>query len=138
MSGDEDDLALSEDESIEGGGVYPKLLSGKNCAKDHDIALLQQFTVRRMQKIASVYKVDQRLNKKDLYKAIFDAMEDDQDCRVCPLGNCNPRTHYFPPQVNPPLGWVRGANGLFAPPQVAPDPQQPPVSDMSDILGKQK
>ena len=125
----ETDPALTEDEDYvptdgSENGDYPPLASGrKHCAKDFDNALLQHCTVRRMREIAKQFDaVDHKLNKSDLFKAIFDAMTDSQDCRTCPQGNCAPRTHYFPPLLLPPEGWVRGNNGLYAPPPQPPPP----------------
>ena len=120
---------LADEDYVPPGGLdngdYPQVASGaKDCAKDFDSALLQHCTVRRMREIAKKFDgVDYKLNKTDLFKAIFDAMTDSQDCRICPQGNCVPTTHYFPPLLLPPDGWVMGNNGLYGP------PQQPPVSE---------
>ena len=48
-----------------------------------------------------------------MFQAIWDAMLEDQTCQTCTGGSCDPATHYFPPIENPPLGWVRGSNGLY-------------------------
>ena len=121
-----DEDYVPPDESA--SGDYPQVASGaKDCAKDFDNALLQHCTVRRMREIAKEYDgIDHKLNKKELFKAIFDAMTDSQDCRTCPQGNCEPRTHYFPPLVLPPEGWARGNNGLYAAP-----PQHPPTQGVA-------
>lgn len=50
-------------------------------------------------------------------------MTDSQDCSTCPQGNCEPRTHYFPPLTLPPEGWIRGSNGLYIQPPQPPSTQ---------------
>ena len=104
----DDEDYVPPDESATGD--YPQVASGaKDCAKDFDNALLQHCTVRRMREIAKQFDgVDYKLNMSDLFKAIFDAMTDSQDCGTCPQGNCVPTTHYFPPLLLPPEGWVIG------------------------------
>ena len=133
----DDEDYIPPDESATGD--YPQVASGaKDCAKDFDNALLQHCTVRRMREIAKDYEgVDCKLNKGELFKAVFDAMTDSQDCRTCPQGNCEPRTHYFPPMTLPPEGWIRGINGLYTAPQQPPT-TQPPTDPVAGASGTQQ
>ena len=126
VSGQDDEGAddVPASELLEG---YPQLAPPTSLAKTHDPALLKDCSVLRMREISKSYEnVDHRLKKPELYKAIFDAMGNVQECYVC-LGNCDPVTHLFPPLAPPPAGWVPGPNGIFAP------PPPPPESDISPL-----
>ena len=127
---DEEDIVLP-DEQEESDSHYPKLSTpgGGGCAKDHDSALLQHVTLRRLRTIATVYgfggQEHRKLKKLELFRLIWDAMLDDQECGTCSGGKCDPSKHFFPPSAPPPHGWVRGANGIFVPPQTAPTSSSP-------------
>ena len=98
-------------------GDYPPIAAPHQCSKDWDPSLLKDCTVARLRGIAKAYEgVDPRQNKVQLFKAIFDAMNEDQSCESCTEGKCNPITHFFPPTDHPPSGWVRGPDGLFIKP----------------------
>ena len=77
-----------------------------------------------MKSIAKHYPgVDPRATKIPLYRVLFDAMNDNQECQVCG-SKCNPATHVFQPVALPPESWVMGPDGLYIP----PDPSQPGIS----------
>ena len=61
-----------------------------------------------------------------LFKALFDAMSDNQQCDTCPSGDCDPLTHRLPPSSLPPLDFVLGEDGMCRP---AYDPQQTTGTD---------
>ena len=84
---------------------YPPLAALANCAKNWDVALLQNCMLARLRHIARKYDgIQPRLNKPELYIAIFNKMTDDQECETCNGGNCDPVTHFFSPMDNPPSG----------------------------------
>ena len=113
---------------------YPPLAAPANCAKGWDPALLQNCTLARLRQIAKEPKyegIQPRLNKPELYIALFNKMNDDQECDSCTGGNCDPTTHYFAPIENPPPGWVRGADGLFTKPNLSTSLSNPHRVDPS-------
>ena len=76
---------------------YPPLAKQGNCAKDWDAALLQNFLSNRIRIISRQYDgVSSRLNKPELFKAIFDAMMEVQDCGTCTGGTVIPPHISFP------------------------------------------
>ena len=100
---------------------YPPLAAPGATAKDWDESLLQNCTAVRLRSIARQYEgVPSKLNKPEMYMAIYNAMVEDQECPVCTGGNCDPTTHYFPALEHPPPGWVRGPDGIFIKPALPP------------------
>ena len=90
-----DDDNLSTGSSLELPEDYPPCAQPGNTAKDWDVSILQNCTAARMKSIAKHYPgVDPRATKIPLYRAIFDAMNDNQECSVCG-SKCNPLTHVF-------------------------------------------
>ena len=129
---DPEDILLNVDPISE---HYPPLASQANCAKNWDISLLQNFTAKRLRSLGRQYQgVTAKMNKPEMFQVIFDAMSEDQDCQTCG-GVCNPLTHFFPPIENLPLGWVRGADGLFHKPQQSTETTAPGTS--SSVSGTQ-
>ena len=115
-------------------GDYPPIAAPHQCSKGWDPSLLQNCTAARLRGIAKNYDgVDANQNKLELFKAIYNAMLEDQTCESCPEGKCNPAIHYFPPTDNPPSGWVRGTDGIFVKPATPRSVNQPGTSSMQDI-----
>ena len=101
--------------------LYPQPASRTNCAKDYDDALLQDCTVSRMRLIARAYAdVDSKGVKSVLFRALYDAMNDDQECPQCHDGKCIPDSHMFLGISAAPAGWIKGPDGKYAPPQHNP------------------
>ena len=116
-------------------GDYPPIAAPHQCSKGWDPSLLQNCTVARLRIIARNYDgVDASLNKVGLFKAIFNAMLEDQTCETCPEGKCNPAIHFFPPTDNPPSGWVRGSDGIFVKPTTPRSVNQPGTSAQLDNI----
>ena len=121
LNGEEDEVIDPEQITDEFLDHYPKCAGPGECAKDFDSALLQNCTALRMRNIAKQYpSVDARQNKIPLYRSIFEAMQDQQECLICPGGNCDPRVHLFAPMINPPPGWVMGDAGVHVRAPVVP------------------
>lgn len=122
-----DDLVVDDEFDMD-LGPYPALTMGANCAKNYDTAVLKDCTEERMRIIADRYE---GVNPKErtmsvLFKALFDAMSDNQQCDTCPSGDCDPLTHRLPPSSLPPLDFVLGEDGMCRP---AYDPQQTTGTD---------
>ena len=97
-----DDPELDPEDNLSNAGNlpdrYPPLASQTNCAKNWDVSLLQICTARRLRSIGWKYDgVTSKMNKPEMFQAIWDAMLEDQDCQTCTGGSCDPTTHYFPP-----------------------------------------
>ena len=105
------------DEQVTGLSDYPPLAKQNKCAKDWDFSLLQNCTSNRLRHIARSYEnVLAKLNKPEMYTALYQAMLEVQDCNVCNGCDCNPATHQFPPIENPPPGYTGGPDGIFTKP----------------------
>ena len=73
---------------------YPPLAKQGNCAKDWDPSLPQNCTSNRLRSIARNFDgISARLNKPELFKALYNAMLEVQDCDICTGGDCDPATH---------------------------------------------
>ena len=96
-----DDVVPDDDPEVDN---YPPMATGNNCAKNWDTALLQNCTGDRMKVIAATLDVPvtSRTRKYMLYRAIYNAMNNDQSCPSCPGGDCQPNTHFFAPSEQPP------------------------------------
>ena len=116
-----DDVIPDDDPEV---ANYPPMATGNNCTKNWDTALLQNCTGDRMKTIAAALDVPvtTRVRKYILYRAIYNAMNNDQTCPTCPGGDCQPNSHVFMPTEQPPPGWVMGDGGVF----VEPTPPPPP------------
>ena len=127
MAAEVEDEFLGPD--AEDMGDYPPIAATHQCSKGWDPSLLQNCTVARLRGIARNYDgVDANQNKVQLFKAIYNAMLEDQTCESCPEGKCNPAIHFFPPTDNPPSGWVRGLDGIFIKPTNPRSVNQPGTS----------
>ena len=130
---------IEDDDASDLGEDYPKPAPRGATAKDWDDAVLKDCNLRRMQSIASLYDGATRSGKKaEVFQSVFDAMNADQDCPQCPGGKCQPLTHVFPGIVDPPAGWVKGANGVYAPPPAAPPLQTTQQTAPSTVAQQQQ
>ena len=122
-----DDLIPEDDPEV---ANYPPMATRNNCTKNWDTALLQNCTGDRMKVIAATLDVavTTRVRKYILYRAIYNAMSNDQSCPSCPGGDCVPNSHLFMPTEQPPPGWVMGDNGLYVEPTPAPVVTSAPVT----------
>ena len=124
-----------ENES-DSGENYPQPAAGNKCAKDYDDALLQDCTIHRMRIITRQYEGISRDGVKDvLFRNIFNAMNDNQDCPQCPGGLCDPTSHMFPGSIEPPEGWVKGPNGLYGPPTNPPSAPEATITRQASNTG---
>ena len=112
---------------------YPAMASGNNCAKNWDSALLSNCTNERMKVIANTLDVSvaSRMRKHLLYRAIYDAMTNDQACPQCPGGDCDPNTHLFAPTEQPPPGWIMGDANIYVEPTPPPPASSAPTSTVT-------
>ena len=134
-----DEEVVTEEGADDESQLYPKLDQGPACAKDYDPCFLHNCTSNRLRKIAAAYKdVNSRLPKTMLFRAIFDAMNSDQDCSVCIGGACNPLTHVFNPTEFPPPGMVMGPNGVHILPATTPASSAAPAPPTSLSLQQQQ
>ena len=130
--------SIDDDDASDLGEDYPKPAPRGATAKDWDDAVLKDCNLRRMQSIASLYEGANRSGKKaEVFQSIFDAMNADQDCSQCPGGKCNPLSHDFPGIVDPPAGWVKGANGVHTPPPAVPPAQTTQQTTPSTVSQQQ-
>ena len=122
-----DDVIPDDDPEV---ANYPPMATGNNCAKNWDVALLQNCTGDRMKVIAAALDVPvtTRVRKYILYRAIYNFMSNDQSCPSCEGGDCAPNSHMFAPTEQPPPGWVMGDNGLYVEPIPAPASTSAPVT----------
>ena len=128
------DQVSSDNPTSDTSESYPQLPT--KTAKDFDEAILQDCTVHRMRTIARQYEGVSREGVKEvLFRNIFNAMNDDQDCPQCPGGMCDPTVHKFPGSAEPPEGWIKGPNGLYGPPSAPPAPPQPPITRQASTTG---
>ena len=96
-----DDVIPEDDPEV---ANYPPMATGNNCTKNWDTSLLQNCTGDRMKAIAAALDVTvtTRVRKYILYRAIYNAMNNDQTCPSCPGGDCQPNAHMFMPTEQPP------------------------------------
>ena len=116
--------------------TYPAMGPSNQNAKDWDMCRLANCSAKRLRTIAKAYEgVSWRLKKTEMFIAICDAMNEEQECLTCEGGNCSPFTHWFAGVEPPPLGWVRGPDGLYVPPQSASNSVQetPPPGPSNNV-----
>ena len=122
--------------------TYPAMGPSSQNAKDWDICRLANCSAKRLRTIAKSYAgIGWRLNKAEMFTAICDAMNEEQECLTCEAGNCSPFTHWFAGTEPPPPGWVRGKEGMYVPPQPAENTLQgisPPGSIPADQVHAQQ
>ena len=112
----------------------PAMANGAACAKNWDVALLQNCTNERMKVIARDYQdvsISANRTKPQLFRALHQAMLQDDECDTCGsidgAGQCDPSTHSFLPWWDAPEGWIMGPNNIYVKmaQYIPPGPTQP-------------